>query len=104
MVPFLLNGGVSIKWFGEQKGMGFQKYGVELADPDLVTFAMAVGAVGHRVQFADELCPTLHHCITTPAVHVVEVPIDHSISDKLQVIAPSITSTTIMWKVQRSVT
>lgn len=65
--------------------MGFQRYGVDLVGPDLVAFAQSVGAVGHRVKAVTELSPILQHCITTPAVHLVEVPINYAVSDKLQV-------------------
>jgi hypothetical protein len=72
-----------------QEGMGFQRYGVDLANPDLVALAKSVGAVGHRLESADDLGATLHKCITTPAVHVLEVPVNYSVSDKLQVGATS---------------
>jgi acetolactate synthase I/II/III large subunit len=65
--------------------MGFQEYGLDLHNPDFVALAESYGARGHRMKQAGELAGILQHCVSTPAVHVVEVPVNYSVSHVLQV-------------------
>jgi acetolactate synthase I/II/III large subunit len=65
--------------------MKFHDYGMDLKNPDFVKYAQAYGAEGHRITRPDDFNKTLQHCFSTKAVHVVEIPIDYSVSDHLQV-------------------
>lgn len=65
--------------------MHLPSFGLDLENPDFVAYAEAYGAQGHRITKAGELSGVLAHCLSSPAVHVVEVPIDYAVSDKLQV-------------------
>lgn len=72
-----------IKW--KQNGAEFEDFGLDLTNPDFVKYAESYGAKGYRVEKAEQLTSFLQHCFTTHGVHVVEVPIDYTISDSLQV-------------------
>jgi len=65
-----------IKW--KQQDMEFGAYGLDFGNPDFVKYAEAYGAHGHRVQATAELHATLERCLSTPGVHLVEVPVDYS--------------------------
>ncbi|GAB4392024.1 MAG: acetolactate synthase large subunit [Gammaproteobacteria bacterium] len=65
-----------IKW--KQEAMGFGDYGLDFNNPDFVKYAESYGAQGHRVTAAAELSNILTHSLSTPGVHVVEVPVDYS--------------------------
>jgi acetolactate synthase I/II/III large subunit len=70
------NGFGMIKW--KQQGAHFANFGLDFGNPDFVKYAEAYGAQGHRVQAAEQLQVLLSHCIDTPGVHVIEVPIDYA--------------------------
>jgi acetolactate synthase-1/2/3 large subunit len=65
-----------IKW--KQKSSHFSDFGLDFGNPDFVKYAQAYGAQGHRVHSAEQLYPLLEHCLQTPGVHVVDVPIDYA--------------------------
>ena len=76
---------VTLHFLPLQAGMHFHDFGLDLKNPDFVKYAKAYGACGYRITKPEEFNPTLEHCLRTKAVHVVEVPIDYSMSDHLQV-------------------
>jgi acetolactate synthase-1/2/3 large subunit len=70
-----------VKW--KQVNMGFADYGLDIGNPDFVTYAQSYGAHGHRLNAADELIPRLESCFATPGVHLIEVPVDYSDNDRI---------------------
>jgi acetolactate synthase-1/2/3 large subunit len=70
-----------IKW--KQINMGFANFGLDIGNPDFVTYAESYGAHGHRLNAAEELIPQVELCFKTPGVHLVEVPIDYSDNDRI---------------------
>ena len=65
-----------IKW--KQEAGGFENHGLDFGNPDFVLYAQSYGAQGHRVQKTDELLPLMQECLATPAVHIIDVPIDYA--------------------------
>jgi acetolactate synthase I/II/III large subunit len=65
-----------IRW--KQAEMDFPSFGMTVGNPDFVRYAEAYGASGHRPTTASELGPLLDRCLSTPGVHVIDVPIDYS--------------------------
>lgn len=69
-----------IKW--KQQAMHLENFGLDFGNPDFVKYAEAYGATGHRLKSAGELADLLSHCLNTPGVHLVEVPMDYSENDQ----------------------
>jgi acetolactate synthase-1/2/3 large subunit len=66
-----------IKW--KQQVHGFADFALDLGNPDFVKYAESYGAVGLRVEAADQLVPTLEKAFAHRAGPVlVECPIDYS--------------------------
>ena len=70
-----------IKW--KQESVGFENFGLDFSNPDFVKYAESYGANGYRIEEAGQLGKVLEHCINTPGVHVVDVPIDYSENSKV---------------------
>lgn len=70
-----------IKW--KQQSMGFDRFGLDFNNPDFVKYAESYGANAYRIVEAHQLEPVLDHCINSPGVHVIDVPIDYSENDKV---------------------
>eukprot|EP00850_Spirogloea_muscicola_P000960 SM000003S11205 [mRNA] locus=s3:1500774:1509493:- [translate_table: standard] len=71
------NGYGMIKW--KQHAAGFNKFGLELDNPDFVAYANSYGAKGFRVTKADEFLEILHQCLDVlPGVKLIEVPVDYT--------------------------
>tara|TARA_R110002073_G_scaffold35970_17_gene104946 strand:- start:13091 stop:14737 length:1647 start_codon:yes stop_codon:yes gene_type:complete len=70
-----------IKW--KQANMGLKNFGLDYGNPDFVKYAEAYGANGHRVASSEELLPLLSHCLDSPGVHLIEVPVDYSENDRI---------------------
>jgi acetolactate synthase-1/2/3 large subunit len=70
-----------IKW--KQANMGLKEFGLDFGNPDFVKYADSYGAIGHRIESADNLLETIQKCHAEPAVHVVEVPVDYSENDRI---------------------
>jgi len=70
-----------IKW--KQSHMGFESFGLDLGNPDFVKYAESYGACGHRIKEAAELLPCLEDCHMRKGVHVVDVPVDYSDTDRI---------------------
>ncbi|MEE9452363.1 MAG: acetolactate synthase large subunit [Gammaproteobacteria bacterium] len=65
-----------IKW--KQENMHLADFGLDFTNPDFVLYAQSFGAQGMRVDKAEDIAPSLRHCLQTPGVHLLEVPIDYS--------------------------
>ncbi|XOF33084.1 MAG: acetolactate synthase large subunit [Candidatus Electrothrix sp. YB6] len=65
-----------IKW--KQGGMGFPDFGLTFGNPDFVKYAESYGAHGYRGVDQDQLAEVLQHCLNTPGVHLIELPIDYA--------------------------
>ena len=70
-----------IKW--KQASMGFADFGLDMGNPDFVTYAESYGATGHRLKTGSDLIPLLESCFTTSGVHLVDVPVDYSDNDRI---------------------
>lgn len=70
-----------IKW--KQAHMDFPAYGMDLGNPDFVRYAQSYGAQGHRPDSAAAFAPLLQHCLDTPGVHLIDLPIDYSDNDRV---------------------
>ena len=69
-----------IKW--KQANMEFENYGLDYGNPDFVKYVESYGGKGWRVEKTSELGPMLTHCLTEPAVHLIDVPVDYSLNDE----------------------
>ncbi len=69
-----------IKW--KQADVGFVNYGLDYGNPDFVRYAESYGAVGWRVSETAELDGLLARCLSEPAVHIIDVPVDYSMNKK----------------------
>ena len=58
-------------------------YGMDLGNPDFVRYAQSYGAQGHRPDSAAAFAPLLRHCLDTPGVHLIDLPIDYSDNDRV---------------------
>jgi len=70
-----------IKW--KQSHMGFEDFGLDFGNPDFVKYAESYGACGYRIEKADQLLSCLEACHTRTGVHVIDVPVDYSESDRV---------------------
>ncbi|MCO5558689.1 hypothetical protein L7F22_012275 [Adiantum nelumboides] len=66
-----------IKW--KQNHMGFNNFGLDLANPDFVAYARSYGASGYRVTKAEDFLKLLHECLflSPPGLKLIEVPVDY---------------------------
>ncbi|MCW5202864.1 MAG: acetolactate synthase large subunit [Candidatus Electrothrix communis] len=65
-----------IKW--KQGGMGLPAFGLDFGNPDFVKYAESYGARGYRGVNQEQLAEVLEHCLDTPGVHLIELPIDYA--------------------------
>ena len=70
-----------VKW--KQANMGFDDFGLDVGNPDFVSYAESYGAHGHQPSTASEFLPMLNRCFVNPGVHVIAVPIDYSDNDRI---------------------
>ena len=70
-----------IRW--KQANMGLTDFGLSYGNPDFVKYAESYGAKGHRVESADGFAPLLEKCLSTPGVHVIDLPVDYSENDHI---------------------
>ncbi|MCI5224571.1 MAG: acetolactate synthase large subunit, partial [Candidatus Electrothrix sp. AR4] len=47
-------------------------------NPDFVKYAESYGAYGYRVAEPEQLSEIMKHCLDTPGVHLIELPIDYA--------------------------
>lgn len=67
-----------IKW--KQEDMGFDNFGLDYKNPDFVKYAESYGASGHRPTTDAEFREIITHCLSTPSVHIIDLPIDYSLN------------------------
>ncbi|MBW3468643.1 acetolactate synthase large subunit [Arthrospiribacter ruber] len=67
-----------IKW--KQEDMGFDDFGLDYKNPDFVKYAESYGAKGHRPSSDADFQKILDHCLNTPAVHLIDLPVDYSLN------------------------
>jgi acetolactate synthase-1/2/3 large subunit len=67
-----------IKW--KQNLAGFDKFGLNLGNPDFVKYAESYGVKGYRVTSADEFSHILKECLHTnpEGPKLIEVPVDYT--------------------------
>jgi len=65
-----------IKW--KQDEAGFPDFGLDFQNPDFIQYANSYGAIGHRVNSADEFKPLLEKCFAEGGVHLIDLPVDDS--------------------------
>ncbi|BAS67492.1 acetolactate synthase large subunit [Bathymodiolus septemdierum thioautotrophic gill symbiont] len=70
-----------IRW--KQKGQGLKDFGLKYNNPDFVKYADSYGAIGHKIQSADEFVPLIQSCFKQGGVHIIDVPIDYRENKKL---------------------
>lgn len=69
-----------IKW--KQANMEFENFGLDYGNPDFVKYAQSYGAKGWRIGAEEELLPQVEKCLSEPAVHLIDVPVDYSLNDQ----------------------
>lgn len=69
-----------IKW--KQANMEFENFGLDYGNPDFVKYVEAYGGKGWRISATHELLPTVQKCLSEPAVHLIDVPVDYSLNDE----------------------
>ena len=70
-----------IKW--KQTNMGFDDFGLDLKNPDFISYAETYGASGHRVETAGQLTSILNQAFAAGGVHLVDVAVDYSENDRI---------------------
>ncbi|KXS53866.1 MAG: acetolactate synthase, catabolic [Marinobacter sp. T13-3] len=70
-----------IKW--KQEGMGFDDFGLDYGNPQFVDYARSYGANGYLATSDDHFQETLDHCLASPGVHLIELPVDYSLNHRI---------------------
>jgi len=70
-----------IKW--KQKDMGFDEFGLDFTNPDLVAYAQTYGASGSRVEAVDQLTTMVEQAFAARGVQLIDVPIDYAADDHI---------------------
>ena len=70
-----------IKW--KQEGVGFENFGLDFNNPDLVEYANSFGAIGHRAESYDHFQEILETSLNSKGVHVIDLPIDYSLNHSI---------------------
>lgn len=65
-----------IRW--KQASLGFEDFGLQFRNPDLVKYAESYGATGHRVEEVGGVRSVLRETLAQGGVHLIEAPIDYS--------------------------
>jgi acetolactate synthase-1/2/3 large subunit len=65
-----------IRW--KQVSVGFVDFGMSFGNPDFITYAMAYGIKGSRVESSDALAPALEKAFASGGIHLITVPVDYS--------------------------
>lgn len=75
-VVILNDGGYGmIKW--KQEGMELPIYGLDFGNPDFKKYAESYGANGYRITSVQDYEDTLKHCLDTPGVHLIDLPVNY---------------------------
>ncbi|MGR3177680.1 MAG: acetolactate synthase large subunit [Candidatus Anammoxibacter sp.] len=72
-----------IKW--KQAGVGLKDFGLDYGNPDFVKYAQSYGAEGHRVESVEDLEVYLETHLNMNGVHVIEIPVDYSKNERLNI-------------------
>ena len=67
-----------IKW--KQEGVGFDKFGLDFDNPDLIQYANSFGAIGHRAESHEHFVDILSSSLNSSGVHVIDLPVDYSLN------------------------
>ena len=70
-----------IKW--KQEGVGFENFGLDFNNPDLVEYANSFGAIGHRAESYDHFQEILETSLNSKGVHVIDLPVDYSLNHSI---------------------
>jgi acetolactate synthase-1/2/3 large subunit len=70
-----------IRWKQERE-FGRSAY-IDFNNPDFVKLAESFGAVGVRIEQANELLPALKHALTQPCVTIIDCPVDYHENSQL---------------------
>ena len=70
-----------IKW--KQESMGLPDFGLDYGNPDFVRYAESYGAHGHLIEKTEDLIPVMQSCVDGSGVHLIVVPMDYSVNQKL---------------------
>lgn len=70
-----------IKW--KQEGVGFDEFGLDFNNPDLVQYANSFGATGHRAESHQNFIEILSTALNGKGVHVIDLPIDYSLNHSI---------------------
>ncbi|OGI94512.1 hypothetical protein A3A03_02330 [Candidatus Nomurabacteria bacterium RIFCSPLOWO2_01_FULL_40_18] len=70
-----------IRW--KQKDMNLASFGLSFNNPDFVMLAESFGAVGHKINKATDLLPTLKKALNSKGVHVIACPISYEEANKV---------------------
>jgi len=70
-----------IKW--KQEGVGFENFGLDFKNPDLVQYANSFGAIGHRAESYDQFQQILTTALNSKGVHVIDLPVDYSLNHSI---------------------
>ena len=70
-----------IKW--KQEGMGFENFGLEYNNPDLVKYAESFGAIGHRPVSDEDFRFILNNCLDMEGIHVIDLRVDYSLNHSI---------------------
>ncbi len=83
MVVIILNDSAygMIKW--KQEGMGFNNFGLDYNNPDLVKYAESYGATGHRPTSHTDFQQTLRTALDSKGVHLIDLAVDYSLNHSI---------------------
>lgn len=70
-----------IKW--KQEGVGFDNFGLDFNNPDLVQYANSFGCTGHRAESYEHFEGILDTALHSKGVHVIDLPIDYSLNHSI---------------------
>lgn len=70
-----------IKW--KQEGVGFDNFGLDFKNPDLVQYANSFGATGHRAESHEHFVEILETSLNGKGVHVIDLPVDYSLNHSI---------------------
>jgi len=70
-----------IKW--KQEGVGFDSFGLDFNNPDLVQYANSFGAKGHRAESHRHFVMILETALSSGGVHVIDLAVDYSLNHSI---------------------
>jgi len=70
-----------IKW--KQEGEGFEKFGLDFNNPEMVQYANSFGATGYRAQSHQHFKDVLDTALHGKGVHVIDLPVDYSLNHSI---------------------